>query len=427
MAGEFEWQGRGRVWCGAGPLLVAALGESGQQARLGLLGSRRLEGRGDATAFAVSYLDRDGRVAGFAVAAHESDRQGLVVAQETVERWSAVLRSRLLLVADTDPLCPGERRAARMVCAAESARTHGVYALEDAYGFDDAYADADADADADAGADVPARKPVAVRRVRSLEEVPGSAVLAIPAFGVPLATAAEAAARGLAVIDATCPLVEAVCADVRRYAERGDTVVVLGRSRHAVTRTLVGQAPGSAILVEDAAQAAALDVPDRDRVSFVAAPGQPVREVMNVLAVLRARFPGLCGHHFDILCHAASDRDATIHAAAADADVVLVLGSGSDHDSRRTAALAARAARAGAAVVHVVDRLGEIRAEWLASATSIGLINARTAPTRLAGQVCEALAGLGPLTLARRAVTTVTAPREAEFEAPWAQTLAAVP
>ena len=381
VAGELEWPGRGRVWCGAGPLLVAALGENGQRARLGRFGSRRPDGRGDATAFAVSYLDRDGRVAGFAAAAHESDRRGLAVAQETVERWSAVLRSRLLLVADADPLCPGARRAAAILGAAEPARAHDVYEL-------------------------------------------GDAVLAIPAHGVPLATAAQAAARGLSVIDATCPLVAAVCADVRRYAERGDTVVVIGRSRHAVTRTLMGQGASSAILVEDAAQAATVDVPDRDRVSFVAAPGQPVRETMAVLAVLRARFPGLRGHHFDILCHAASDRDATIHAAAAESEVVLVLGSGADHDTRRTAALSARA---GAAVVHVVDRLGQIRAEWLASATSIGLIAARTAPTQLAGQVCTALAGLGPLTLARRAVTTVTAPREFEFEAPWAQTLAVVP
>ncbi len=397
VASEFSWPGRGPVRCGAGPLLASVLRAQGWRVRHAPLRipepvEASGSAAGDSVLFACSYLDREGNTTGFAVAAGSGDRVGASAAKRTVGEWWQVLRSRRLVIADSDPWCGGAHRAVQAV------RQAGVGAgrLWMVGG-------------AAAVADHPG-----VRAVSGVEQVPDGGVLVLGAHGAPAPVAAQAVARGLAVVDATCPLVARVCADVRRYAARGDTVLLIGRSAHAVAATYLGQAPGGVVLVGDLAGARALSVPDPERVSFVVETGMVDRDAMAVLAVLRARFPRLRGHHFDALCHAASDRAATVGAVAVGADVLLVLGRGEDPDSQAVAA----AASEGGTATHFVDGLSRLRPEWLASATTVGLVRARSAPPLLADQVREALSGLGPLSVVRRTTTTRADPPEQAAGAP---------
>jgi 4-hydroxy-3-methylbut-2-enyl diphosphate reductase len=196
--------------------------------------------------------------------------------------------------------------------------------------------------------------------------------------------------------------VETVHAETRRFAERGDQIVLVGPAGHAVTAGLAGQAPGRTVCVESAAGAGSVGVADPRRVSYVLQPGIPVEETAPVSAALRSRFPALRGPDPDGFCYAASDREETVRAVAAASDVVLVLGAGDEPDTRKLTGLA----RAGHAKAYVVAGTGEIVPSWLAGVTTIGLAETVSARAGLAGEIATALAGLGPLSVTQRTVST---------------------
>ncbi len=191
---------------------------------------------------------------------------------------------------------------------------------------------------------------------------PSGATVLIPAHGVAPGARAEAAARGLAMIDATCPLVAGVQAEARRFAERGDQVVLIGQSGLAVLPAILGEAPDHAILAETRVGAGAVQVADPRRVSYVLVPGVPVEDTPIATAALRSRFPALRGPDPDGFCYAASDRAETIRTVAASSDLVLVLGAEDDADTRHLAALA----RSNRAKANVIADVTEIIPSWLA-------------------------------------------------------------
>jgi 4-hydroxy-3-methylbut-2-en-1-yl diphosphate reductase len=213
---------------------------------------------------------------------------------------------------------------------------------------------------------------------------------------------AAAGARGLEVIDTTCPLVSHVHAEARKFAERGDDVLVIGQPGHAAVAGIVGQAPAVATLVSSPGGTAALRVTDSRRVSYLLQPGIPVEDSAPVVAALRSRFPALRGPHPDGFCYAASDRAETVHVIAAASDAVLVLGEPDEADSRRISALA----RDCGARTHTIPAVNDITPGMLTGVTAIGLAETTSASPALAAQVADALSGLGPLSVTSRRVST---------------------
>ena len=86
--------------------------------------------------------------------------------------------------------------------------------------------------------------------VESEDDAPRGSVLVLSAHGVAPAVYANAAARALQTIDATCPLVTKVHVEARRYAADGYTVVLVGHAGHEEVVGTMGEAPDSIVLVE---------------------------------------------------------------------------------------------------------------------------------------------------------------------------------
>src|SRR5580698_9631585 len=191
---------------------------------------------GGAIIFVATCAQRDGSTAAVAAAASPADRVAVAAARMAVEEWSAVLGTRRLLAAGS-PWCDGSARALDEARRAVNGRT-AVHV----YG--------DLAADPDAIAELAGQGAVFVT---SLEEVPDAGTVVFPAHGVPAAVHAAAAARGLEVIDATCPLVTWAHGEARKFAERGDDVVLIGQPSHAAVAGLTGQAPAKTTLVSSSA------------------------------------------------------------------------------------------------------------------------------------------------------------------------------
>jgi 4-hydroxy-3-methylbut-2-en-1-yl diphosphate reductase len=395
VATAFNDSGRGTVNCAAAPLIAATLsdgrsrnGGCGPQVRLGLVRpaapSARLRASG--VMFAVSYMDRNGAVGGFALAAHNDDEAGMAVASQAAREWMGAVRSRRLLMDDGAPLCWGGLRAVRMAQAAAAdapVRILGHPVADEA--------------------SLEGLRHLGVICAEDLDMVSDGGQVVIPAHGASLMARAVAAARGLRVIDATCPLVAAVQADAAGYADRGDHVVVIGRAGDAAVRPLTAPARGTVAVVQTSDDVSRLEWTDAGRVSFVIDPAMPAADAMPVLAALRARFPRLRGHHLAVMCDHGSDRAAAITSVAADSELMLIIaGSGEDSDTRA----ALRAAERASACPRVIRRLADLGPDLLANATSIGLVATIGAPPGLAEQIARALSGLGPLALSRRSMRT---------------------
>jgi 4-hydroxy-3-methylbut-2-enyl diphosphate reductase len=240
--------------------------------------------------------------------------------------------------------------------------------------------------------------------VDELDAVPDGATVVFSAHGVSPAVRTEAAERGLEVIDATCPLVTKVHAEARRFAARGDTVILIGHAGHEEVEGTLGEAPDQAVLVQTVEEVAELEVADPARVSYLTQTTLAVDETAEVLDALRTRFPALRGPASDDICYATTNRQDALTAIALESDLVLVVGSTNSSNSVRLVELAHRHGTPS----YLIDDPSDIRPEWLEGVGVVGLTAGASAPPRLVDAVIAALAGLGPVTVVERETTRET-------------------
>ena len=289
-----------------------------------------------------------------------------------------------LLLAAPRSFCAGVERAVEIVERALAQRGRPVYVRKQIVH------------NAHVVADLEARGAVFVDE---LGDVPPGATVVFSAHGVSPAVRTEAARRDLDVIDATCPLVTKVHTEARRFAARGDTVLLIGHAGHEEVEGTLGEAPEHTILVEDVTQARSVTVPDPHRVSYLTQTTLAVDETAEILAVLRDRFPDLKGPPSDDICYATTNRQHALSTVAAEADLVLVIGSPNSSNSVRLVELARRAGTPA----YLIDDASDIQPAWLIGVRTIGLTAGASAPPRL---VDEVLAALAPGTVVERETAT---------------------
>ena len=236
--------------------------------------------------------------------------------------------------------------------------------------------------------------------VEELSEVPAGAMVIFSAHGVSPAVRAEAAARGLEVIDATCPLVAKVHAEARRFAAGGFEIVLIGHDGHDEVEGTLGEAPERTQLVASAEEIAALEIADPQRVAYLTQTTLAIDETAAVVQALRERFPTVAGPASSDICYATQNRQDAVRALAGECDLVLVVGSRNSSNSCRLVEVARRAG----ARAELVENAGELDPGLLRDARRIGLSAGASAPEHLVQGVISALSGLGELSVAERRV-----------------------
>jgi 4-hydroxy-3-methylbut-2-enyl diphosphate reductase len=216
--------------------------------------------------------------------------------------------------------------------------------------------------------------------VDSPHQVPEGATIILSAHGSAPEVYADCRARRLRVIDATCPLVSKVHAEVRRYAGRGATVFLVGHAEHDEVVGTRGEAPERVVVVEDVAQAETVQADDPDNVALTTQTTLSLDDTAEIVAVLRRRFPALREPASSDICYATQNRqDAVKRAVGAGAEVLLVVGSQNSSNSQRLVEVA----RAGGADAHLIDSADEIRDEWVAGRARVSLTAGASAPEDL--------------------------------------------
>lgn len=231
--------------------------------------------------------------------------------------------------------------------------------------------------------------------VDELDEVPDDRIVIFSAHGVSRAVRDEADRRGLKVFDATCPLVTKVHMEVLNFSTQGRECVLIGHKGHPEVEGTMGQYRsengGQIYLVEDVAQAQALEVKDPEHLSFVTQTTLSMDDTAAVIDALRARFPAIEGPRKDDICYATQNRQDAVKTLSAQVDLVLVVGSPNSSNSNRLRELAER----NGCKAYLIDSEADIQPEWLQDQPRIGITAGASAPEVLVAAVVSRLQELG--------------------------------
>ena len=227
--------------------------------------------------------------------------------------------------------------------------------------------------------------------VEHLAEVPTGNTVIFSAHGVSQDVRREANARQLKVFDATCPLVTKVHVEVAKMRELGREIIMIGHHGHPEVEGTMGQAQDGMYLVETPADVARLQVTDPANLAFVTQTTLSVDDASQIIAALKQRFPHIVGPKKDDICYATQNRQDAIKALAQQCDVVIVVGSPNSSNSNRLREVAANQNVAA----YMVDNARELKPEWLAGASRVGVSAGASAPEVLVQEVISRLMELG--------------------------------
>jgi len=212
-----------------------------------------------------------------------------------------------------------------------------------------------------------------------VDEIPEGAITVFSAHGVSPAVHADAEARKLQTIDATCPLVTKVHREAIKFAEEGYTIVLVGHGGHEEVEGTMGEAPDAMVLVESEADVDALEVADPERIAYLTQTTLSVDETRAIIGRLREKFPAITGPRTDDICYATTNRQLAVRQMAEQCDLVLVIGSRNSSNSNRLVDVA----RDHGAASYLIDNAGEVREEWLDGVRVAGISSGASAPEEL--------------------------------------------
>ena len=216
-------------------------------------------------------------------------------------------------------------------------------------------------------------------------EVPEGETVVFSAHGVAPSVHANAEARGLKTIDATCPLVTKVHVEAKRFAADGYTIVLIGHEGHEEVEGTTGEAPDHIVLIQTADEVDQLEVEDPDRVAFISQTTLSVDETDAIILRLRERFPSIVGPRTDDICYATTNRQAAVRQMAGECDLVLVIGSQNSSNSKRLVEVA----RDYGTEAHLIDNETQVREEWLEGKRVVGISSGASAPEELVQRLVD--------------------------------------
>ena len=227
--------------------------------------------------------------------------------------------------------------------------------------------------------------------VDELADVPKGSTVVFSAHGVSRAVRDEAAARGLTVFDATCPLVTKVHVEVTKMHANGREIVMIGHAGHPEVEGTMGQADGGIHLVDSVAEVDRLVVRDPSQLAYVTQTTLSVDDAATIVAALKRRFPTIIGPRKDDICYATQNRQDAVKFLAPQCDVVIVVGSPNSSNSNRLREVAAHRG----IPAYMIDRAEELQPEWIEGKRRVGVTAGASAPEILVQQVIERLRELG--------------------------------
>ncbi|MDB9715836.1 4-hydroxy-3-methylbut-2-enyl diphosphate reductase [Amylibacter sp.] len=225
--------------------------------------------------------------------------------------------------------------------------------------------------------------------VETLEECPSDRPVIFSAHGVPKSIPAEASARKMVFVDATCPLVSKVHIEAERHYSNGLQMVMIGHEGHPETIGTMGQLPkGEVLLVETPEDVTKITPRNIEKLAYITQTTLSVDDTIEIVKKLKARFPSIVGPHKEDICYATTNRQEAVKAVSPKVDALLVIGAPNSSNSKR---LVEVGKSSGCKYSQMVRRASDIDWRALKGVKSIGITAGASAPEILINEVILAI------------------------------------
>lgn len=231
--------------------------------------------------------------------------------------------------------------------------------------------------------------------IEEIDQAPDGAHLVFSAHGVAKSVFNAAAARGLPVLDATCPLVSKVHTQAKRYVRHGRSMILIGHAGHPEVEGTIGQIDAPVHLISTVADVAALDIPADRPLAYVTQTTLSVDDTKAVIVALKARFTDIVGPDTTDICYATQHRQTAVRDMCRMADVILVVGAKNSSNSNRLCEIGLEEGIPS----YLIADASALDPDWLIGKEAVGLTAGASAPEELILEVIEALRRLGPVTV----------------------------
>lgn len=211
--------------------------------------------------------------------------------------------------------------------------------------------------------------------IEDLDLVPCGSYLIYSAHGVAPQVRAQAKKRNLIEIDATCGLVTKVHSAVKRYAQKGYQIILIGHRNHVETIGTSGEAPEVTTVVESLADVEALCF-SNEPLFYTTQTTLSLDDVKEVTEALIAKYPHIETLPSSSICYATTNRQMALRSIVDCSDLILVVGDPSSSNSNRLCEVA----RLRKVPSYLINTEQEIDPHWLKSVKVIGLTAGASTP-----------------------------------------------
>jgi 4-hydroxy-3-methylbut-2-enyl diphosphate reductase len=222
--------------------------------------------------------------------------------------------------------------------------------------------------------------------VNSIDDVPAGANVIFSAHGVAPAMWQQAKEKKLRwLIDATCPLVEKVHREVRKFAAQGYWIVLVGDKNHDEIAGTSGEAPQRTVIVSNVGEAKSLALSDPEKVVVLTQTTLSVDDTREIIDTLKQRFPKMVTPAKEDICYATQNRQDAVKQLSKAVDLVLVIGSRNSENSNQLV----KVARAMGKPAYLIDDYKGIDPTWLQGITRLGITSGASVPDQLVQDAVE--------------------------------------
>src|SRR5690242_10809428 len=223
--------------------------------------------------------------------------------------------------------------------------------------------------------------------VDSIDEVPANQTLVFSAHGVSPEVRNAARRRGCTMIDATCPLVTKVHMEAIRYAKQGYKILLIGHAGHDEVVGTVGEAPDAITIVQSPGDVAKLPFSQEDKLVYLTQTTLSMDDANVIINAIKKRYPNIKSPPGEDICYATTNRQRAVREIAADADLVLVVGSKNSSNSIRLTEISQNSGTPA----YLVDDKSEIDHEWFKGVDTVLVTAGASAPEHLVKEIIEDL------------------------------------
>lgn len=222
-----------------------------------------------------------------------------------------------------------------------------------------------------------------IKTVQSIDQIPRGSVVIIRAHGAPPLIFNQAVAKGLTIVDASCPLVLKSHQTVAQLIGKNKKIIFLCNSiTHDETVGVVGEDPYSVtpVVISDISN---LDIPDPQNCIVITQTTLSTLEIKDALNFLKNKYPQITV--IPHVCQATTDRQNAIIELSKTCSLIIIVGSSISANSNNLK----KVAESNGVVSYIIDNASEVNPKWFIGHKNIAISSGASTPDSILEEVVQ--------------------------------------